>query len=77
VPHFGNAVAPLEVGARDVDPREARVALHHRPPGVWAVAIARDEIFVFESSSCSVHFVLLGAVDEVLGRPETFVAAAC
>ena len=50
VPHVGNAVAPLEVGARNMNPREARVALHHRPPGVWAVAIARDEIFCGEET---------------------------
>ena len=48
VPHLGNAVAPLEVGARDVDPGEARVALDHRPPGVGAVAVASDEILCGE-----------------------------
>ena len=50
MPYFGNAVASLEVGARNMYPREARVALHHRPPGVWAVAIARYEIFCGEET---------------------------
>ena len=33
------------------------------------------KLTVFEGSSCVVHVFLLGAVDEVFGRPEALVAA--